>query len=150
MSTERPTTARPSTSEPLRRTLTVAGVAAATAALVGTGLLLQAYGPGDMGLGFLQGGTVGLVAVAVMFWRVYRRPSSSTSFERAWTQTGDERDDAVLTRALSVLGLAAFPLTAVTAIAIGLGAAVEMMLFVLLVAQLAVGAVAYAAVARRS
>ena len=150
MSTEHRTAARFSTSGPLRRTLTVAGVAVATAALVGTGLLLRAHGPGNMGLGFLQGGAFGLVAVAVLLWRVYRRPSSLTSFERAWTQTGDERDDAVLTRALAVLGLAAFPLTAVAAIAVGLGAGVEMMLFLLLMAQLAVGAAAYAAIARRS
>jgi hypothetical protein len=66
------------------------------------------------------------------------------------TATGDERDDAVLTRALAVLGLIAFPLTGVTAIAVGLGAAAQMMLTLLLLAEIAVGAVAFAVINRRS
>lgn len=115
-----------------------------------TGLLLREHGPGNMGNGFLQGAAFGTVLAAVMIWRVSRRPASTTTFERAWTQTGDERDDAVLTRALAVLGLAAFPLTAVAAIAIGLGAAVEMMLALLLLGELAVGVVAFAVVDRTS
>lgn len=120
------------------------------AAVIGVGLLLQEHGPGDMGTGFLQGAAVALIASVVTFWRVVRSPQRVTSFERAFTQTGDERDDAMLTRALAVLGLAAFPLTGVTTIAIGLGADVLMMLFLLMVAQLAVGITAFAVIARRS
>lgn len=120
------------------------------AAVIGVGLLLQEHGPGDMGTGFLQGAAVALIASVVTFRRVVRRPQRVTSFERAFTQTGDERDDAMLTRALAVLGLAAFPLTGVTTIAIGLGADVLMMLFLLMVAQLAVGITAFAVIARRS
>ena len=130
--------------------LALAAVLVAVALVIATGLLLREYGPGDMGLGFLQGAGVALLAVAVMAWRVRRRPGGATTFERAWTQTGDERDDAVLTRALAVLGLLALPLTGIAAIAIGLGATVEMVVALLLVAQVAVGATAFAVVNRRS
>ena len=95
-----------------------------------------------------RGGSV--VVAGVMAWRVSRRPGHATTFERAWTQTGDERDDAVPTRALAVLGLLALPLTAVAAIAIGLGAAVEMVIALLLFAELGVGAVTFAVINRRS
>ncbi len=123
----------------------------ATLAVVLTvGLLLREHGPGNMGNGLLQGAAFGLVVAAVMGWRVLRRPERVTTFERAWTQTGDERDDAVLTRALAVLGLASFPLTATAAIAIAFGASVEMCLALLLFAEIGVGAVAFAVIARRS
>jgi hypothetical protein len=132
-----------------RTTLAVGAVLAALALVVAAGLLLREHGPGDMGLGLLQGAAAGLVGAAVVTWRVRRRPARATTFERAWTQTGDERDDAVLTRALAVLGLLALPLTGVAAVAIGLGAAVEVVLALLLVTEVAVGAVAFAAVSRR-
>ena len=56
----------------------------------------------------------------------------------------------MLTRALAVLGLLAFPLTGASTVAIGLGATVEMVLALLLFAELGVGAVAFAVVSRRS
>ena len=118
--------------------------------LIGTGLLLRAYGPGNMGTGFLQGAAVGLIGAVVLLWRVWRRPDRTTTFERAWTQTGDERDDAVLTSALSVLGLLALPLTGAAAVAIALGAAVEMVLALLLLAEFLVGAISFVVVDRRS
>ena len=114
------------------------------------GLLLREHGPGNMGDGLLQGAAFGLVLAAVMGWRLVRRPERVTTFERAWSQTGDERDDAVLTRALAVLGLASFPLTATAAIAFAFGASVEMCLALLLFAEAGVGALAFAVVARRS
>ncbi|MDG4833400.1 hypothetical protein O7627_29440 [Solwaraspora sp. WMMD1047] len=120
------------------------------AVVVATGLLLRANAPGNMGTGFLVGAAIGLVGVAVGAWRLSRRPDRTTTFERAWTQTGDERDDAVLTRSLAVLGLLAVPLTGVAGIAIGLGASVEMMLALLLLAEIAVGAIAFTVVNRRS
>ena len=101
-----------------------------------------------MGVGFLQGAAVGMVGAGVMAWRVRRR--TATTFERAWTQTGDERDDRVLTSALAVLGLLAFPLTAVATIAIGLGAHVPMVLTLLLGAEVVVGAVSFTVINRRS
>ena len=114
------------------------------------GLLLREHGPGNMGNGLLQGSALGLVLAAVMGWRLVRRPERVTTFERAWSQTGDERDDAVLTRALAVLGLAAFPLTAAAAIAIAFGASVEMCLALLLFAEIGVGALGFAVIARRT
>ena len=120
------------------------------AVVLTVGLLLREHGPGNMGNGLLQGAAFGLVVAAVMLWRVARRPDRVTTFERAWTQTGDERDDAVLTRSLAVLGLAAFPLTATAAIAIAFGASVEMCLALLLFAEIGVGALAFAVISRRS
>ena len=133
-----------------RTAVIVAAVMAGLGLVVVVGLLLVEHGPGNMGVGFLQGAGIGLLGGVVLLWRVTKRPQSTTTFERAWTQTGDERDDAVLTRALAVLGLLAFPFTAAAAIAIGLGALVEMVLTLLLVAQFLVGAVAFAVINRRS
>ncbi|UZN03160.1 hypothetical protein [Cellulomonas sp. S1-8] len=133
-----------------RRTVAVVVVMAGLALVVAVGLLLQEHGPGNMGRGFLQGAAVGFVGVLVMAWRTTRRPASATTFERAWTQSGDERDDSVLTRALAVLGLLALPLTGAAAIAIALGSAVEMVLALLLVAQVVVGAAAFVTINRRS
>ena len=132
-----------------RTALTLGGGLLALVLVVATGLLLRAHGPGDMGNGFLSGAAVALVGGAVMWWRALRHRDAATTFERAWTQTGDERDDAVLTSALAVLGLLALPLTGAAAIAIGLGAPVFMALTLLLVAQFAVGAVSFVVVARR-
>lgn len=120
------------------------------AVVVSTGLMLREYGPGNMGNGLLTGAAVGLAAAGVGLWRITRRPDQATTFERAWTQTGDERDDDVLTRSLAVLGLAAPPLTGATAIAVALGAEVQMMIALLLFAQVGVGAMAFAAIYRRS
>lgn len=133
-----------------QKALTLGLVLAGLTGLIVTGLLLQEYGPGNMGSGLLAGGAVGLVAALVGLWRITRRPDSVTTFERAWTQTGDERDDSVLTRSLAILGLLSFPLTAAAAIAIGLGAAVEMTLALLLLAEILVGAVSFALINRLS
>lgn len=120
------------------------------AVLLALGLLLREHGPGNMGNGLLLGAGLGVVLAAVMGGRLVRRPDRVTTFERAWSQTGDERDDAVLTRALAVLGLASFPLTAAAAIAIAFGASVEMCLALLLFAEIGVGALAFSVIARRS
>jgi hypothetical protein len=134
-----------------QRAAVVLGVVLTVVALlVATGLLLREHAPGNMGMGFLVGAVVGLAGVGLMWWRVSRRPENATILERGWTQTGDERDDAVLTRSLAVLGLVAFPLTGAAGIAVGLGAAAEMMLTLLLFAEAAVGAVAFAVINRRS
>lgn len=118
--------------------------------IIGVGVLLQEHGPGNMGTGFLQGALISLVAFCIVIWRVARRPQQTITFERGWTQTGDERDDAVLTRALALLGIFAFPLTAAAAITIALGVEVAMVLFFLLVAQVAVFAVAFVVINKRS
>ncbi|HLS47619.1 MAG TPA: hypothetical protein VK012_03815 [Gemmatimonadales bacterium] len=126
------------------------GTMIAVSLVVGIGLLLRERGPGNMGTGFLQGAGIAVVAAAIMAWRVSRNPARATTFERAFTQQGDERDDAILTRALAVLGISAVPLTGAAAVAIGLGAEVSMVLFLLLMAQLLVGAVSFAWISRRS
>ena len=56
---------------------------------------------------------------------------------------------AVLTRALAVLGLLAFPLTGAATVAIGLGATVYMVLTLLLVALVGVASGATVLLARR-
>lgn len=118
--------------------------------LVVVGLVLQDRAPGNMGNGFLTGGLVALVGFGLATWRSSRDPESATTFERAFTQLGDERDDAVLTRALAVLGITAVPLTGVAAIALALGADTPMVMALLLAAQLGVGAVAFLRVNRTS
>lgn len=118
--------------------------------IVVVGLLLREHGPGNMGTGFLGGAGVGVLAVAVVAWRVTRDPAGATTFERAFTQQGDERDDAVLTHALAVLGISAVPLTGAAAVAIGLGADVSMVLALLLFAEILVAATAWAMIVRRS
>ncbi len=119
------------------------------AVIIGVGLLLREHGPGNMGTGFLQGAAAGLVAALVMAWRAGRHRDGATTFERAFTQQGDERDDAVLTRAFAVLGLLTFPVSAAAVVAIGLGAHVPMVLFFLLIAQVLVFGLAFASYARR-
>lgn len=122
----------------------------ALGAIIVVGLLLREHGPGNMGTGFLQGAAVGIAGVAIVAWRVTRNPDRATTFERAFTQQGDERDDAVLTHALAVLGLSAIPLTGAAAVAIGLGVDVAMTLTLLLLAEVLVAAVAWAVIVRRS
>ncbi|MBQ1072955.1 hypothetical protein KBX06_07235 [Micromonospora sp. C31] len=134
----------------MRRTLVAAVLLAFVALVIAVGLLLRERAPGNMGVGFLQGAAVGLLGALLMAWRLIKRPERATTFERAWSQTGDERDDNVLTRALAVLGLASFPLTAVAAIAIALGAEPPMVLALLLIAEITVGAVAFIVIDRRS
>lgn len=124
-------------------------VAAGLAVVIVVGLLLREHGPGNMGNGFLMGALVGVAAAAVAIWRSARRPDRTTLFERAWSQQGDERDDAVLTHALAVVGLLALPLTGAAAVAIGLGALVEMVLALLLGAEVLVFAVSFWVLNRR-
>jgi hypothetical protein len=128
----------------------VAVVFVVLALVIATGLLLREQGPGSMGTGFLWGAALALVGACLSLWRVSTNPNDATTLERAWTQAGDERDDAVLTRALAILGLVAVPLTGAAAIAIGLGAHVAMVLALLLFGELAVGALAFAIINRGS
>lgn len=119
------------------------------AAVVLVGLLLREHGPGNMGNGFLIGGFIGILLAGFAIWRVSRRPQRATTFERAFTQTGDERESAVLTRALAVMGLASFLLTCAAIVAVALGGPVEVVLGVLLGAELLTGAVAFFVINRR-
>lgn len=126
-----------------------AGLAAGTVIVVIGALLLREHGPGNMGNAFGISGLLSVAVFAVIGRRAVTRPGSATTFERAWTQTGDERDDAVLTWALSMLGICAIPLTGAAAIAIALGAGEAMCMALLLFAQLGVGTVAFVVATRR-
>ncbi|HEY8451877.1 MAG TPA: hypothetical protein VIL54_06620 [Natronosporangium sp.] len=119
------------------------------AVLMSGGLLLREYGPGNMGNGFLAGGLIAIAVAGLSWWRSTTRPHTATTFERAFTLTGDERDDAVLTRALAHLGVCTLPLTGVAAAAIAVGAPVHVVLALLMFGQLAVVTVAFVVVSRR-
>lgn len=120
------------------------------ALIVGGGLALRAYAPGNMGNGFLGGAGVAVIAASIAGWRSLRHPQRATTLERGWTQTGDERDDAVLTRALAVLGLLSLPLVGIATLLIGSGVSELPVLVLLNGALIATFAVAYSVVDRRS
>src|SRR5690625_4578869 len=105
-----------------QRVLIIAVAFVLISAVVSAGLYLREHAPGNLGNGFLTGAGVAILGLALVWWRTARRPESATTFERAWTQSGDERDDAVLTRALAVVGLVALPLTAIATIIPAVGA----------------------------
>jgi hypothetical protein len=126
------------------RAATLAGLAGGLVVVVVGGILLREHGPGSMGNGFLGGGLLAVAGAGLASWRAASRPATATTFERSFTQSGDERDDLVLTHALAVLGLCSLPATGVAAVAISLGAGPSMVMALLLVAQLAIGAAAFA------
>ena len=131
------------------RTATLAGLAGGLVVVVVGGILLREHGPGSMGNGFLAGGLLAVAGAGLASWRAATRPASASTFERSFTQSGDERDDLVLTHALAVLGVCSLPSTGLAAIAISLGAGTSVVMTLLLVAQLAIGAVAFAVANRR-
>lgn len=118
--------------------------------LTGVGLLLREHAPGNMGNGFLSGTGIAIVASLVMGWRVTRIPAKATSFERAYTSHGDERDDAILTNALAVLGLLSLPLTGAAGVAMGLGSDPMMVLVLLMAAEVLTGIIAFTVHSRRN
>ncbi len=121
-----------------------------TVAAVVVGLLLREHAPGNMGNGFLVGALLAVAGTGLATWRATTRPEHATTFERAFTRTGDERDDAVLTRALAVLGVAAMPLTGVAGVAVALGVDAAAVMALLFGAQLVVATVAFTVINRRS
>lgn len=139
-----------STSSPARLRLSaVLVVAVGIVVVVPGGLYLREHAPGNMGNGFLVGGLLALAAFCLVLYRLARHPERATTAERAWTQQGDERDDAVLTSALAVVGMSALPLTGGATIALALGRDTAMVMALLLVAELLVGAVAFVVQTRR-
>lgn len=131
-------------------TKAVAGFLAASIVLVTGTLLLLRYGPGNMGRGFAVGGATALILFAFAVWRVARRPTDASSFERSFTGVGDERDRRIAERASAVVGLVSIPATGVAAVAVALGAGADAVLAILLYALLAVAVVSEIVVARRS
>lgn len=125
-------------------------VAALCGALLVVGFVLREHAPGHLGDGFLVGAALALVGAAVAFGRVVLAPERASTFERAWTQRGDERDDAVLTRGLAVLGLCSLPLTGLAAVSVALGVAPAVAFALLMAALVGVLGVSFAVVERRS
>lgn len=125
------------------------GLALAVTLVLIVGMWLQEHGPGNMGRGFVSGGLIALVGMTLAVWRASKGPNAATTFERAFTQTGDERDDAVLTHALAVLGLSSVPLTGVAAVALALDVDPAMVMALLLFGQIAIGAVAFIVINRQ-
>lgn len=123
------------------------GLMVGVVVLVAGGLLLRTYGPGNMGNGFMAGGAVALVAVAIAGIRVMAGRGST--FERAYTQMGDERDDLVLTRALAVVGISSIPLVAAGLVTIAIGVDPIATTGVVFVVLLAVGTISFVVTNRR-
>jgi hypothetical protein len=132
-----------------QRNALVFGLAVGITLVVVGGLLLREHAPGNMGNGFLIGGLIAVVGLAAAAWRSLTRPATATTFERAFTQTGDERDDSVLTSALAVLGISTVPLTGIAAIVIALGLDPVMVMALLLFTQIGIAAAAFVIINRR-
>lgn len=133
-----------------QRVLIIAIAFVFIAAIVGAGLYLREHAPGNLGNGFLTGAGIAILGLALTSWRTIRRPEAASTFERAWTQSGDERDDAVLTRALAVVGLTAIPLTGVATIVLAVGGPMLPVLAILNFALIGVLIIAFALINRRS
>lgn len=137
------------TDRTLSRHALLAGLGAAIGVGVPLALVLKEYGPGNMWIGFSVGATIAVLGFGLAVWRV-RRPGGGTPSDRAFLQVGDERDDALLTRALAVVGLLSLPLTAVATVALAVGLDVLAVMAVLLIVELATLIVAYQVISRRS
>ncbi|MDQ0736849.1 hypothetical protein [Arthrobacter agilis] len=134
-----------------KRTAIAAGILLLVLGLVVVAvLLLKEHAPGNMVPGFMVGLGIGGAGALVMAWRVIRRPRQASTFERAWTQTGDERDDSILTRSLAHVGLASLPLAGAATLAMGFGAEAPMVMTLLMGALLLIGASSFAVLTRRS
>src|SRR5699024_9758969 len=122
----------------------------AIAGIVTLGMLLREYGPGNMGNGFFAGAGIAIAALAIALWRAVRHPGSATTLHRAWTMTGEERDDAVLRRALAVVAICAVPIVAAATIIRSVGGPLEPVLATANFALIAEFAIAFAVIKRRS
>lgn len=135
---------------PVRRAAVVLGLAAGAAVIVPLGLLVRDIGPGNMGNGMLVGGALALLGFALAAWRVWFRPDSASSLDRAMVGGGDERDEVVLASALAVSGVTALPLSGLAAVAIALNLRADVVMAVLVFAQAAVLVVAFLVQLRRA
>lgn len=134
-----------STNPPTAKTRAWAVIGAGFAGLliIAAGLLLREYGPGNMGNGFLVGGALSLVALGIVFWRVAKKPHSATTFERGFSQLGDERDDDILTRAFAVMGACSIPLISVATVILALEIHPAPVMLSLLAVHFIIGVVAF-------
>ncbi|WP_104118835.1 hypothetical protein [Arthrobacter sp. B1805] len=133
------------------RNVVALGILGVILALVtGAAVLLREHAPGNMMPGFLVGLGIGVAGALAMAWRVLRRPERATTFERAWTRTGDEREDTLLTRALAVVGLGSLPLVGIATLAIGFGAEAPMVMTLLMGALFVIGVASFAVLNHRN
>lgn len=133
------------TDHAVRRNVLALGIAAVILGVVAVAVvLLRQYAPGHMVPGFLVGLGLGMAGALVMAWRVLRRPDRASTFERAWTQTGDEREDRLLTRALAVVGLVSLPLVGLASLAIGFGVEAPMVMTLLMGGLFTIGVSSFA------
>lgn len=144
------TTSDPTRPRTARLTLAVTLGAATLALVVGGVLVLDRWGPGNMGRGFAVGALIGLGLAGLALWRGLRRPARATSGDRLFSGTADERDRTIATRAFAVLGITALPVAVVVTLALALGAPADATTFLMLVTLLAVLVGAFARTSRRS
>ncbi len=137
-------------STPVKRAAVVVGLAVGAAVVIPLGLLVRQYGPGNMGNGILIGGALALVGFALAAWRAWSRPDRASSLDRAIVGRGDERDDAILTRALALAGVWALPLTSLATVAIAVTVRPDAVMAALVLTQAAILVVAYLIQLRRA
>jgi len=125
-------------------------LALAVVVVVPLAVLLREHGPGSMWAGFLIGAAIAFLGFGVALWRTQRHSARTTPADRALLHTGDERDDALLTQALAVVGVVAIPLTGLATIALAVGADTEMVMAILLITEVTVLVVGFAIFNRRS
>lgn len=128
----------------------VLGVAIGLVVVVTGGLLLRAYAPGRMWLGFIVGGAISIGAIGFAGWRRLTHPERTTSAERSLVGQGDERDQAVARSATATLGAFAIPLTTAAVIALAVGAPVAPVAALLLWSELLVLVAAFVVIERRT
>lgn len=127
----------------------VAFLVAAFVLVTGT-LLLMSYGPGNMGRGFAVGGSLALAGFTFALWRAARRPQNASSFERVFTQTGDERDNMVATQAFAVVGVVSIIATSFATVAVAIGAPADIVFVILIYLLLAAAVISFLVALRRN
>jgi len=137
------------TSAPVRRTAWTIGLLAGLVAVVGGYALLEPRAPGNVAAGFLGGGLSALALIALQRWRVLRRSASGAAARWAAGEP-DERDDAILTRALAVVGFAGIFGGSAAVVAMFAGVDAAVLLGALPAVLIAVLVVAFAVYSRRS
>ena len=126
------------------------GLVSGIAVLVPLVILLAKKGPGDMGAGAAAGGGLVLIAFAIAAWRTLRRPARTTTLERSWTGSGDERDRLVATKSAAIVGVSSLPIAGLATAAVAIGAPAVPTLTILLYTLLAIAVVSFLVIARRS
>ena len=126
------------------------GLVAGIAVLVPLVVLLVQKAPGSMGAGAAVGGGLVLVVFTVAAWRTVRRPECSTTFERSFTGSADERDRLVATKAAAVLGVASLPIAGIASAAVAMGAPATPTLAIMLYTLLTIAVTSFVIAARRT